>query len=117
MTEIEQTTTTAPAYDTYRAPAVSIRAAHKNGDATDELVVDIDQGPVDVAVIRGVIDAMTEKRDAAIEAVREVVTGTPLAQGGNVRAFPAGGTYTNIATAETVLTDQQRNAAGKEAQA
>lgn len=72
MEQIEQTTTAAPAYSGYRAPAVSIRATYTVGDVTDELVVDIDQGPVDVAVIRGVIDALTETRG---EAELEVTTG------------------------------------------
>jgi hypothetical protein len=102
---------TAPAYGGYRAPAVSIRATYTVGEVTDELVVDIDQGPVDVAVIRGVIDAMTEKRDAAIEVEARNVGGSP-SEGAKVYGLPTGPQTTTNTTGrpETVIT-------GKEAQA
>lgn len=51
----------------YRPPAVSIRATYTIGEVSDELVVDIDQGPVPLETILGVIDALTEKRDAPVE--------------------------------------------------
>jgi hypothetical protein len=111
MEQIEQTTTAAPAYSGYRAPAVSIRATYTVGDVTDEVVVDIDQGPVDVAVIRGVIDALTETRDAAIEVEARDVSGPRFGQGGTL---PAG--VTSITAPKGGITVNS-SAADKEAQA
>jgi hypothetical protein len=107
----ETATADVPAYSGYRAPAVSIRATYTDGEVTDELVVDIDQGPVDAELIRAVIDALTERRNPTeLEA---------SVAGAQVYNLPRGPQSVFNATdrSEPVLTSDQRNTAGKEAQA
>lgn len=112
MSQNSELTTDAPAYGGYRPAAVSIRATYTVGDVTDELVVDIDEGPVDVAVIRGVIDAMTEKREPV-----DLETSMPGAQVYGIRRSGPQTVTNNTGQGEPVLTTDQWPAADKEAQA
>lgn len=86
----------APVVAGYKPPAVSIRATYTVGDTTDELTVDIDQWDGDVAVITGVINALTEAKPGSDVQVDAPAMVSQIAQGSdNVRrittAGPAGG--------------------------
>lgn len=80
----------------YKPPAVSIRATYTAGEATDELVVDIDRWDGDISVITSVIGALTEAKPGSDVQVDAPAAISQIVQdSGNVRrlstAGPTGG--------------------------